>query len=702
MKTIIKIVLILFISNSKSYAIDYYVSSSLGNNSNNGLSVSTPWKTLSKVNSFSFQPGDIIHFKRGDIWYNQSLYIKYSGTSVNPITYTDYGTGNLPEISGMGTLSNTISWTNQGSDIWTITLDNTIVPNWGYFYRLQRLYINGQEVLGAAKNIVSEVGTLIPDTVKFHYNQGTQLLTLHSVVNPNTLTIEFAFKQYALSFNWWQAVDGKIQYININNLKFSGGNISCINVLAGQHINLKSLDIGDKGNFGITISGGDSISQFIVVDSCLIDSRYNMDYTLAGTATGTSDRGPREGFYGRWSNNVELKNSTIKDYTHANINLQWKVTGKFCENYKIHDNYSTSSIAYGGRTVVDRGTYNLEFYNNTIDGSNVQNQLLGQNNHFHHNIIKDVKSSPLKHYHSGFGITVNPYSGEDVLNNIYENNLIMDCESGGIHIQNSSSAIVSGCVFRNNILVNNGKFVSHFTLYTQNQTSNIDLAFKISDNYDWATGVFTSPFTSNNIYQNNLCYVDGSQSGSNGNAKILYHLDSNDPNGWTTSPITITQFNSENGQNNDVISNNIEGDPLFVNLLSEDYHLQSTSPAIDAGVTPLATLDFEGNTIPYLGTNTDVGIYEFQGDINLVINEKINADIFVYPNPTSDLINISNKSNIEINEMKIFNSSGKIVYYRSGFDNYSFIINLKNYSAGIYYIKINTKDTIYHQKLIVY
>ena len=43
----------------------YYVDSSEGNDSNAGTNVNTPWKSLNKINSFVFQPGDEILLKAG-------------------------------------------------------------------------------------------------------------------------------------------------------------------------------------------------------------------------------------------------------------------------------------------------------------------------------------------------------------------------------------------------------------------------------------------------------------------------------------------------------------------------------------------------------------------------------------------------------------------------------------------------------------
>ncbi|MBQ2677256.1 MAG: hypothetical protein IJF54_07665 [Clostridia bacterium] len=80
----------------------YYVDSQGGNDSNSGTSSSAAWKTLSKVNSTTFQPGDNILFKKGGVWTG-TLYPKGSGEKGAPITISSYGTGNaMPLIDGNG------------------------------------------------------------------------------------------------------------------------------------------------------------------------------------------------------------------------------------------------------------------------------------------------------------------------------------------------------------------------------------------------------------------------------------------------------------------------------------------------------------------------------------------------------------------------------------------------------------------------
>src|ERR1700690_3766 len=85
-------------------AKNYYVSNS-GNDSNDGLSISTPWQSLSKVSSFTgLTAGDSVLFNCGDIFYG-TLIINNSGSSANPITIGAYGTGANPVITGFTTIT---------------------------------------------------------------------------------------------------------------------------------------------------------------------------------------------------------------------------------------------------------------------------------------------------------------------------------------------------------------------------------------------------------------------------------------------------------------------------------------------------------------------------------------------------------------------------------------------------------------------
>lgn len=110
---------------SVAHATTYFVDQTGGNDGNAGTSSGAAWKTCAgKVNGFAFVAGDTIQFKRGETWAEQCTNTSSgNGTSVNPITYTNYGTGALPiltaNVAAQGTFQNAArSWvTVDGLDL---------------------------------------------------------------------------------------------------------------------------------------------------------------------------------------------------------------------------------------------------------------------------------------------------------------------------------------------------------------------------------------------------------------------------------------------------------------------------------------------------------------------------------------------------------------------------------------------------------
>jgi hypothetical protein len=96
-------------------ATTYYVDSLGGSDGNSGTSSAAAWKTLRKVNSAAFDPGDTIRFKRGQAWTG-SLHLSSLGTASSPITVSAYGSGALPRIGGKVTECITVD-----GSYWNIT-----------------------------------------------------------------------------------------------------------------------------------------------------------------------------------------------------------------------------------------------------------------------------------------------------------------------------------------------------------------------------------------------------------------------------------------------------------------------------------------------------------------------------------------------------------------------------------------------------
>ena len=82
-------------------ATTYYIHAVSGLDSNPGVDPARPWKTLEKVNSTNFAPGDHILFSAGCCW-NGKLHPKGSGVAGKPIIIDRYGDGAFPVIDGAG------------------------------------------------------------------------------------------------------------------------------------------------------------------------------------------------------------------------------------------------------------------------------------------------------------------------------------------------------------------------------------------------------------------------------------------------------------------------------------------------------------------------------------------------------------------------------------------------------------------------
>ena len=82
----------------------YYVDATNGSNSDDGLSEATAWQTTTKVESVSLNPGDMVKFKRGELW-REMFTPNQSGSLGSPIIFSAYGIGDRPKISGCDLLT---------------------------------------------------------------------------------------------------------------------------------------------------------------------------------------------------------------------------------------------------------------------------------------------------------------------------------------------------------------------------------------------------------------------------------------------------------------------------------------------------------------------------------------------------------------------------------------------------------------------
>ena len=103
-------------------ATNYYVATSYGNDSNNGISLTTPYKTIAKAASV-MSAGDNCYIRQGR--YHETISINnLDGSSGSEINFTNY---NNERVIMDGTIPITSTWTQVGSsNIWRTKLSSDI------------------------------------------------------------------------------------------------------------------------------------------------------------------------------------------------------------------------------------------------------------------------------------------------------------------------------------------------------------------------------------------------------------------------------------------------------------------------------------------------------------------------------------------------------------------------------------------------
>src|ERR1043165_3329874 len=83
-------------------ALTYYISPN-GNDNNSGTSMSSPWQSISKLNSMNLAPGTIVLFEGGKN-FSGSIYLDSNDANdtSNVVTISSYGTGKATIQSGSG------------------------------------------------------------------------------------------------------------------------------------------------------------------------------------------------------------------------------------------------------------------------------------------------------------------------------------------------------------------------------------------------------------------------------------------------------------------------------------------------------------------------------------------------------------------------------------------------------------------------
>ena len=218
----------------KTLGKKYYFSTLSGDDnrtSTQAQNPSTPWRTLSKLNSFfsSLQAGDSVFFKKGETYIGNFIITK-SGNSGTPIVITSYGTGNKPKFQYniAGNLSKTIPqrvivYASAGISYITIsdisftdtTTNSTAIhtattANVGY-----AIDFDGSTTVGCNGNLLSNLDiSLVGDAIEMHGNNNTVTLcnisdlggvrnVAGSTTNYGANAVTFGGSNNIITYNTW-------------------------------------------------------------------------------------------------------------------------------------------------------------------------------------------------------------------------------------------------------------------------------------------------------------------------------------------------------------------------------------------------------------------------------------------------------------------------------------------------------------------
>lgn len=378
-------------------------------------------------------------------------------------------------------------------------------------------------------------------------------------------------------------------------------------------------------------------------------------------------------------------NATMTDNAKNIVKINSPLQHVVLDGLTIEGAFSTTA-AGGGIYVTD----------NNLDGLRIQNCIIKKNVsanragllyyadrassylHLFNTIIQDNVNTSSAAYTIEFRIAGNNANGSaHLVNNLFKNNI---CEA-------ASSGVTCG---RFTNLPSNGELYVYLINNTiidnpQNNPNSAPFGFEYGSSL-----AATEIRMSNNIFYNNTN--------------------------------TIKQFAFLAGSTNQAYNTIMNGDSYKnVQDFSDAYPLQNTliinsSPFNDYAnedYTPITTYQTNGNTQVYdaiyptydLAGNTrlnnqgEIAIGAYQFDSTASIDDSFaNSNFKVYPNPSNSIFNI--ESSESINNLKIMDISGKIIYLINQLNNTNTEIDLSNFPKGIYFLSASTTNGIKNIKLI--
>lgn len=657
MKTLsVALVIILAFTTNLFSQTTYYVSSSSGNDSNLGTSESSPWQSLVKVNSVTFEAGDKILFKSGDTW-NGQLVIKSSGTQLNRIIFSSYGGVEKPIITLRSPIQK--NWTQYNDRIWYIETQSQYTP-------IERMWFNGIEKEQArdawgGNNWDGTYG-ICPEHPFYHDAVGGKLY-IYALSNPNSFYAQIEYQGGLLEdpilYHTVQLVDA--DYITIDGLDIQGGGYGAIGLAGSDYVEIKNCNIGKfSSRAGVFANSSqinwhavDKTSDFGKIYNCEINSHWN--YTLKFYTSFT----PYGVLLGWGASNWQVFNNFIKDWWYGIYTGTGTTDDQKSFYHKIYNNEITApNFSYGkgiqitAFPLASTGFYTwCDIYNNYIyDIRAVGICISSSGNKVYFNVIEkiDVSRCPQKGDQSNSGMGME---------------FIID-QSWGINGTLDSNYVFNNTFYRlNREAMNWSSPFVYNNLFLQNFLTGSTLTVR--------------QYTIKN-YKNNLFYKVGSNSQSN----FFFAT-------GTNAYFSVAALNATGGTN----SGNIypSGVTSVDQIINSNLSPAAESPLLNAGIDissliPTGFLDRNGNTVNRV--NPDIGAIQSASNSDLIPPEVLSCIL------------------IDANNLKILFSEPLNPVGISNLQNYSISGGITVQSAQLSStnqseILLNTSEHIYGQTYVL-
>ena len=189
-----------------------------------------------------------------------------------------------------------------------------------------------------------------------------------------------------------------------------------------------------------------------------------------------------------------------------------------------------------------------------------------------------------------------------------------DCKIDGFTIQNGLNGIAASADHSNPTLTVRSCIITNTTTAISGhfmQSWEISNTLIINNENGFAKGYYgDNSVITNCTFDNLIRDIEFNPSyGTTSELSIYNSIFRNQIDGHATNPVNMYYCDYSDGAlgtNVNIITGNINSDPLFVDIANDDYLLQATSPCIDAGDPISLSNDFDGsrNDIGYTGGNS--------------------------------------------------------------------------------------------------